>query len=212
MNDVYCPWVARLLQVSIHREFNMVPFYFVFPEVAKQETRVLHTRNAPHLPDDTYSFVELYCLDPACDCRRVLLHVYRGDRPVQVASINHSFELPAPEDEDLGQIFLDPINVQSELSAALLDAYMQLLLPDAAYQQRLQRHYAMVKEAVADPAHPVQRLVRQEQSQFLIQPFQRTEPKIGRNQSCPCGSGQKYKRCRMKATTSGLQSTPRYAI
>ena len=190
----------------------MVPFYLVFPEVAKQETRVLHTRNAPHLPDDTYGFVELYCLDPACDCRRVMLHVYRGDPPVQVASINHSFERPEPEDEDLGQIFLDPINVQSELSAALLDAYMQLLLPDAAYQQRLKRHYAMVKEVARDPAHPVQRLVREEQRLFLSQPFQRTEPKIGRNQSCPCGSGQKYKRCCMKATAGGLQSAPRESI
>ncbi|MBT7153787.1 MAG: SEC-C domain-containing protein, partial [Deltaproteobacteria bacterium] len=23
----------------------------------------------------------------------------------------------------------------------------------------------------------------------------RTEPKIGRNQPCPCGSGKKYKKC-----------------
>jgi len=27
------------------------------------------------------------------------------------------------------------------------------------------------------------------------QPIQRTEPKIGRNDPCPCGSGKKYKRC-----------------
>jgi hypothetical protein len=26
-------------------------------------------------------------------------------------------------------------------------------------------------------------------------PFRRTEPKIGRNEPCPCGSGRKYKRC-----------------
>ncbi|MDR3608609.1 MAG: YchJ family metal-binding protein [Oligoflexia bacterium] len=25
--------------------------------------------------------------------------------------------------------------------------------------------------------------------------YQRTEPKIGRNDSCPCGSGKKYKKC-----------------
>jgi uncharacterized protein YecA (UPF0149 family) len=27
------------------------------------------------------------------------------------------------------------------------------------------------------------------------QPYRRQDPKIGRNESCPCGSGQKYKRC-----------------
>jgi transposase-like protein len=27
------------------------------------------------------------------------------------------------------------------------------------------------------------------------QPYRRPEPKIGRNQPCPCGSGKKYKRC-----------------
>ena len=26
-------------------------------------------------------------------------------------------------------------------------------------------------------------------------PFQRTEPKIGRNDPCSCGSGRKYKKC-----------------
>jgi uncharacterized protein YecA (UPF0149 family) len=27
------------------------------------------------------------------------------------------------------------------------------------------------------------------------QPVYRTEPKIGRNDPCPCGSGKKYKKC-----------------
>jgi uncharacterized protein YchJ len=27
------------------------------------------------------------------------------------------------------------------------------------------------------------------------QPFVREQPKIGRNDACPCGSGKKYKKC-----------------
>jgi uncharacterized protein YecA (UPF0149 family) len=27
------------------------------------------------------------------------------------------------------------------------------------------------------------------------QPYLRPDSKIGRNEACPCGSGQKYKRC-----------------
>ena len=30
------------------------------------------------------------------------------------------------------------------------------------------------------------------------QPVYRTEPKIGRNDPCPCGSGKKYKQCHGK--------------
>ncbi len=98
-----------------------------------------------------------------------MLHVYREKPPEHVASINHSFELP--EDEELEQTFLDPLNVQSELSETLLAAYRQLLLPDEEYQQRLRRHYNMVKEAAGDPANPVQRLVREGKSLFLRPPI-----------------------------------------
>lgn len=28
-----------------------------------------------------------------------------------------------------------------------------------------------------------------------VQPFVRSDPKVGRNESCPCGSGKKYKQC-----------------
>jgi uncharacterized protein YecA (UPF0149 family) len=29
----------------------------------------------------------------------------------------------------------------------------------------------------------------------LVETYRRTEPKIGRNDPCPCGSGKKYKHC-----------------
>jgi preprotein translocase subunit SecA len=35
------------------------------------------------------------------------------------------------------------------------------------------------------------------QSQSSSQPIINTEPKIGRNDPCPCGSGNKYKKCCM---------------
>jgi preprotein translocase subunit SecA len=28
-----------------------------------------------------------------------------------------------------------------------------------------------------------------------VQPFERTAPKVGRNEECPCGSGKKFKKC-----------------
>ncbi|RLI34176.1 hypothetical protein DRO66_09260 [Candidatus Bathyarchaeota archaeon] len=31
-----------------------------------------------------------------------------------------------------------------------------------------------------------------------VEPFRRSEPRIGRNESCPCDSGKKYKQCCLK--------------
>jgi len=36
---------------------------------------------------------------------------------------------------------------------------------------------------------------RRPQPQRIVQPVQRSGPKIGRNDPCPCGSGQKFKKC-----------------
>jgi uncharacterized protein len=35
------------------------------------------------------------------------------------------------------------------------------------------------------------------QSAEPVEPFMRSQPKIGRNEPCPCGSGKKYKQCCM---------------
>ena len=32
-------------------------------------------------------------------------------------------------------------------------------------------------------------------SEYATVPLQRTAPKVGRNESCPCDSGKKFKRC-----------------
>ncbi len=31
-----------------------------------------------------------------------------------------------------------------------------------------------------------------------VETYRRSEPKIGRNERCPCGSGRKYKKCCLK--------------
>ena len=37
-----------------------------------------------------------------------------------------------------------------------------------------------------------------EQPPAVPQTFTREQPKVGRNESCPCGSGKKYKQCHGK--------------
>ena len=102
------------------------------------------------LPRGEYGFVELYCADDACDCRRVLVHVFHGpESPRLVATINHGFDEPSPDDGDL-RTFLDPLGAQGELADEVLDTFETILLRDPVYVRRLESHYALFKEAVGD--------------------------------------------------------------
>ena len=132
-------------------------FLHLFPELATTETRVLHTRNSPVLPDDEYALLESYCTDPNCSCRRVMINVAarrQGGR--FLASIGFAFD---PDDEFPGP-YLDPLNPQSRYADTLL-ALVAQMLEDPAYVARLESHYRLVKQAAADPTHPVYDKLRQ---------------------------------------------------
>lgn len=135
----------------------MVPFVSRFPDLAARETRVLLL---PHpqcgLPSGSYGFVEWYCADPACDCRRVLFQVCEERRPSEVlATINFGWERAAfyadwlHGDEkgakEIVEASLDPLNRQSSGAPALLLLFRELLIPDEAYVARLRRHYELFK-------------------------------------------------------------------
>jgi len=44
------------------------------------------------------------------------------------------------------------------------------------------------------------------QRQQTVAPVKRAEPKVGRNDDCPCGSGKKYKKCHGKSAEQGDQA------
>src|SRR5450759_4670754 len=133
---------------------SMMSFHLLFPEEAKNETRTVTPMNHDHLPSRAFAFLEFYCVDPSCDCRRVILNVIDPKNGKQVATINHAFEPPKPPFEDEGQTFLDLMNPQSSMSDALLDLFEDMVANDEVYRQRLERHYKRWKSVVDDPSHP----------------------------------------------------------
>ena len=134
---------------------TMVKFYQMFPDIGKKATRVLTTFNDPKLGSDTYGFIEVYCVDPDCDCRRVILNVVRQSDSKHLATVNWAFDKDAEDPRP----FLDRLNVQSELSDALLKM-VGVTLENKEYVQRLERHYRMVKEAVAVPDHEIHQILK----------------------------------------------------
>jgi len=151
----------------------LVPFAYLFPEQGPAETRVITTHGYPSLPDDEYALVESYCVDPKCDCRRVMLNVLPRRRMAQgyLAAISFGFDRQA----ELAGPFLDPLNPQSKYAQVLLDLVItRVLEADPAYIARLEAHYRQVKQAVADPTHPVQRLLAQLEAKDKKRPSGRT--------------------------------------
>jgi hypothetical protein len=177
---------------------HLIPFYVVEPDLAARETRVMNTLAVEDgLPLGSYGLLEFYCPDPTCDCRRVMLNVVEEKRPDHfLACISFGFD----RDGESAGPFLDPLNPQSQYAAQLLRLVGDVILSDAAYVARLERHYASVKRAASDPQHPayhhLQRVLVDDARDFPLPTL--STSRAGRNDPCPCGSGKKYKHCCMR--------------
>lgn len=115
---------------------------------------------AGRLPAGEYAFMEFYCNDLTCDCRRTFIEVIANGRPGILASINFGWEdtdfyrrkMPydrnAPRQITLGS--LDPLNEQSEFAPDLLLMF-QTTVADATYRSRLQQHYQTFRSVLGKP-------------------------------------------------------------
>jgi hypothetical protein len=137
----------------------MEPFLSRFTSVALRETISLTLRGGePGDPVGEFAFVEFYCTDPACDCRRVVLQVWaKGDPKLVRATINFGWEpeefylktFPNPNDvRDIVDASLDPLNRQSGDSAYFLNFFREHVRGNPRYRERFKRHYELFKNAV----------------------------------------------------------------
>lgn len=138
-------------------------FHEVCPEIGLQETRsiALPDDSGYNLPADDYAFLEMYCSDAGCDCRRVYFQVISINNPGSVlAVITWGWESlafyrkwghypGAAKDAKLMKgPSLAPLAKQSELAPALLKLAKNLLLPTPEYVERIKRHYALFRRKV----------------------------------------------------------------
>lgn len=139
----------------------MIPLMERFPELAARETRSVTVAGRTDIPDGEYGFLELFCDEPGCDCRRVMIVVLRSDTELSKiwASINYGWESLQfykqwggswVTDADAKGPFLDPLNPQTPYSPALLHLF-RFLLRSREYTQRIQTHYRIFRETVDDP-------------------------------------------------------------
>ncbi|TSC54291.1 MAG: hypothetical protein LiPW30_715 [Parcubacteria group bacterium LiPW_30] len=141
----------------------MVPFYTRFPDLAEKETRVLTVQGWPGFPNGEYGFLELYCDDPKCDCRRVVIWAATEKPEAKIwATINYGWERIEfyerwMRDEQMAQecvgATLDPFNIQTQYSHILLEQF-RYILQDQAYVKRLKKHYELFKSTQRKPRKP----------------------------------------------------------
>ncbi len=73
----------------------IIAFLTRFEDLAFKEMRVLTVLSGKKVPADEYGFLELYCDDVSCDCRRVMIKVlgqHSGDKAW--ATISYGWEPP----------------------------------------------------------------------------------------------------------------------
>ena len=137
----------------------MVPFYTRFPDLALKEIRTATIRGYKGLPNGAYAFVEYYCDETNCDCRRVFINVISQDTGDEtLATINYGWESAEfyiewmGDDEDIDELkgpALAPWPaLQTKLAPYLLELFKEAALEDEEYIKRLRRHYRMFKQAV----------------------------------------------------------------
>jgi hypothetical protein len=138
---------------------SMIPFHTVCTEVAMREVRSARVAPGPDgLDGDEFAFVEFYCDDLACDCRRVFLEVWSKARAGEiVASINFGWEsrafyrqrMPYPSGaaREIVEGSLDLLNQQSELAPELLKLFQEVVA-NQDYKARLQRHYELFRRTL----------------------------------------------------------------
>jgi len=151
-----------------------------FPEVADRETRSIAVLpgSGGGLPEGEYGFVELYCDERGCDCRRVLFSVIRRSHPGIQAVIAWGWEdldfyakwFKSDSAADIAELKGPVLNIGSpatELAPALLELVRDVLLKDPEYVERIKRHYKMFKDKVDQP-----RILRK-----IRRPVQHKKPK-----------------------------------
>jgi hypothetical protein len=137
----------------------MTPFIERFPETGARETRSVTITNRQDLPDGEYGFVELYCNESGCDCRRVTIDVLRPETGWSKvwATIGYGWENldfyrkwgggTASDAIEMKGPYLDPLNPQTRYSPALLNLF-RVLLQSSDYVERLKGHYQMFRDSV----------------------------------------------------------------
>jgi len=123
----------------------------------EHQVRTVSIKRSPQLPDGEYSFIENYCADSECDCRKTMIQVVHNEKLVSV--INYGWESATFYESWMGGGAMD--NSMTKMHGATIDitspdlvsrdgmlALFNALLNDI-WIEKFKCHYNAVKAAIS---------------------------------------------------------------
>lgn len=121
------------------------------------QVRTVSIKHSPQLPDGEYSFIDAYCVDPGCDCRKTMIQVLHNGKLVSI--LNYGWDSAAFYENWMGSSAKD--NPMPKMNGASIEitspglvstdgilALFNALLNDI-WIARFKRHYDEVKAAMS---------------------------------------------------------------
>lgn len=139
----------------------------------------------PYLPSGEYTFIDTYCTDKTCDCRKTIIQILHNSKLVSIVSfgwespqfylrwLNSSKELELAK--EMSGVSIDPSSPNLVSAKGILLFINHLM--DEKWISMLKENYRLVRKTTK-PDNII-----------------RLPAKITRNAPCPCASGKKYKHC-----------------
>ncbi len=136
------------------------PLHSRLPALAEAETRSVAVLDKSLIPPADYGFVEMFCNEPGCDCRRVFFTVFSSATKQPEAVIAYGWESAsfyrkwfkyAVSKDDIAELMGPVLNMgspQGRYAPAILNLFTKVLLPDKEYIERIKRHYKLFRATV----------------------------------------------------------------
>lgn len=133
-------------------------FFDEFPHLLQTELAtgsIYQNDYLKYIPAGNYAFVEMFCAEPACDCRRVLIRVisinpnkawtvlnygWDSDEYYKSWFASDSLAYGLGSGVSLGKIMQEPLEQE------FLDIFKRVIQHDKAYTARIEQHYYQFKE------------------------------------------------------------------
>jgi hypothetical protein len=148
-----------------------IPLFYVLPDVAIKESRSLIVDdNTSRLPLGTYSFIELFCDDPGCDCRDVVIEVICRGQGSPLATMRYGWE-----DFEYYRKFIGANEINDEVIdrkapaltgdgqseyADILFRVFRDFIKNEGYVKRIEKHYFQFKAEITKRAREVEQAVK----------------------------------------------------
>lgn len=143
---------------AIYDTMEFIPAGEIIGEA--HQVRTVSIKQSPQLPDGGYSFIDTYCADSGCDCRKTMVQVMHNGKLVSV--INYGWESAKFYENWMGSSATN--NPISKMHGASIDitspdlvsrdgilALFNALLNDI-WIAKFKRHYNAVKTATSKRA------------------------------------------------------------